>query len=70
MVLSAKAGEVGVRRALFGDLNREKDIKMSEQGTKPVICKLGFMEPWGSVHESKGFHRFTNECHFLLKQYI
>jgi hypothetical protein len=25
MVLSAKAGEVGVRKDLFGDLNTEKD---------------------------------------------
>jgi hypothetical protein len=29
-VLSAKAGEVGVRKALFGDLNREKDDQMLE----------------------------------------
>jgi hypothetical protein len=29
MVLSAKAGEVGVRMALFGDLNTERDGKVT-----------------------------------------
>lgn len=54
MVLSAKAGEVGVRRALFGDLNMEKDDRMSEQITESVILKLCFMK---LQKLSKGFQR-------------
>jgi hypothetical protein len=54
MVLSAKAGEVGVRRALFGDLNTEKDDRMSEQSTESVTLKLCFVKPW---ELSKGLQR-------------
>jgi hypothetical protein len=35
-VLSAKAGEVGVRKALFGDLNREKNDVRIEYKTSDI----------------------------------
>jgi hypothetical protein len=65
MVLSAKAAEVGVRRALFGDLNVEKDDRMSEKSTEPANTKLCFAAPWGVV--SVGFKVFQNNNNFQLK---